>query len=92
MSGHARTVAAVIAGFVAGGTTVAFTRSGSESPGSKSAPSFFETKKDPPQPYAHSGLKVNKVLASYTTNFEPSQKWDENWDRYMVIYFSYSHE
>ena len=28
-----------------------------------------------------SRLPVNKVLASYTTNFEPTQKWDFNWDR-----------
>ena len=24
---------------------------------------------------------LNRVLASYTTNFEPSVKWDYNWDR-----------
>ena len=24
----------------------------------------------------------NPVYASWTTNFEPSVKWDDNWDRY----------
>lgn len=29
----------------------------------------------------HSSLGLGKVLASWTTNFEPSVKWDSNWDR-----------
>ena len=32
-------------------------------------------------PYISSALKLNKVLAAYTTNFEPATKWDSNWDR-----------
>jgi hypothetical protein len=26
-----------------------------------------------------------KVFASWTTNFEPSVKWDYNWDRYRYM-------
>ena len=33
------------------------------------------------EPFLSSKLPVNKVLASYTTNTEPSVKWDSNWDR-----------
>jgi len=29
----------------------------------------------------HSSLGLGKVLASWTTNFEPSVKWDNDWDR-----------
>lgn len=28
-----------------------------------------------------SSLPLGKVLASWTTNFEPTTKWDDNWDR-----------
>lgn len=32
-----------------------------------------------------SKLPLGKVLASWTTNFEPSVKWDDNWDRFVYI-------
>ena len=30
-------------------------------------------------------LPLNKVLASWTTNFTPSKEWDHNWDRWVFI-------
>jgi len=33
-----------------------------------------------PGPF-RSNLPLGKVLASWTTNYEPSVKWDDNWDR-----------
>lgn len=30
--------------------------------------------------------KEGNVYASWTTNFEPSVKWDANWDRYLSVF------
>lgn len=30
--------------------------------------------------------KEGNVYASWTTNFEPSVKWDANWDRYLPVF------
>ena len=35
-----------------------------------------------PGPF-RSNLPLGKVLASWTTNYEPSVKWDDNWDRFV---------
>ncbi len=34
-------------------------------------------------------LPLNKVLASWTTNFTPSKEWDNNWDRYVIAWFQF---
>lgn len=31
--------------------------------------------------------KNNAVYASWTTNFDPSVKWDHNWDKFVLNYF-----
>ena len=32
-------------------------------------------------------LPLNKVLASWTTNFTPAARWDDDWDRYHRTYY-----
>jgi len=44
-----------------------------------------ETKNIARKVFVDKHTHLGKVLASWTTNFEPSVKWDSNWDRYTII-------
>ena len=37
--------------------------------------------------YDKAGQEKNILHASWTTNFEPSVKWDYNWDKYVLLLF-----
>ena len=74
-SGTVRT----LCGLAAGGSVIAaWTFSNSQVLGSAESDGDSNTR---------FSLPLQKVLASYTTNFEPSVKWDANWDRFVKTFF-----